>query len=69
MANQIACRREENFEDPDKFKPERWLKTFDDSYPKNSYLPFGKGLRKCIGENVAKLEMMLLTTKVSIYIF
>ncbi|XP_058798490.1 probable cytochrome P450 12a5, mitochondrial [Phymastichus coffea] len=64
MANQISSQKEENFEDPEKFKPERWLNTNEESYPKNSYLPFGKGLRSCIGESMAKLEMMLLTTKV-----
>ncbi|XP_011494560.1 PREDICTED: probable cytochrome P450 12a5, mitochondrial [Ceratosolen solmsi marchali] len=64
MANQISSQREENFEDPDKFKPDRWLKSSDDSYPQNSYLPFGKGIRNCIGENLAKLEMMLLTIKI-----
>ncbi|XP_008208149.1 probable cytochrome P450 12a5, mitochondrial isoform X1 [Nasonia vitripennis] len=63
MANQITFMREENFEDPEKFKPERWLKN-DDSFSVYSYLPFGKGLRSCMGENIAKLEIMLLTAKI-----
>lgn len=65
MANQISSQREENFEDPEKFKPERWLNPSEECSPKNSYLPFGKGLKSCIGESMAKLEMMLLTTKVN----
>ena len=65
MANQISSQREENFEDPEKFKVERWLNENENSYPKNGYLPFGKGIRSCMGQNMAKLEMMLLTTKVS----
>lgn len=69
MANQISSQREENFEDPDKFKPERWLETSDDSHPQNSYLPFGKGLRSCLGENMATLELMLLTSKVTNHMY
>ncbi|KAJ8667005.1 hypothetical protein QAD02_008667 [Eretmocerus hayati] len=64
MANQISSLREENFEDPHKFRPERWLRNDNNSYPKCSYLPFGKGLRSCMGENMAKLQMMLLTSRI-----
>ena len=64
MATQISSQREENFEDPQKFKPERWLEKDNLMNLEYSYLPFGKGLRSCIGENIAKLEIMLITTKV-----
>uniref|UniRef100_A0ABD2X7C4 Cytochrome P450 n=1 Tax=Trichogramma kaykai TaxID=54128 RepID=A0ABD2X7C4_9HYME len=63
MANQLSSQREENFEDSEKFRPERWM-TDNVCHPKNSYLPFGKGLRSCIGEDMAKIEMMLLITKI-----
>ncbi|XP_024945777.1 probable cytochrome P450 12a5, mitochondrial isoform X2 [Cephus cinctus] len=65
MANQIAARREENFEDPEKFKPERWMTNNDNpEYNQEfSYLPFGHGVRSCLGKSMAKMEMMLLTAK------
>nr|XP_034192784.1 probable cytochrome P450 12a5, mitochondrial isoform X1 [Osmia lignaria] len=62
MANQITSQREENFEDPEKFRPERWLnsKKEDTDF---SYLPFGYGARSCLGKNMAEAKMMLLTAK------
>lgn len=69
MANQITSQREENFEDPEKFRPERWLKSSNEVHDKHSFLPFGKGLRSCVGENIAKLQIMLLTTKVPLVKF
>lgn len=67
MANQISSHREENFEEPDKFKPERWLSgnTECDQHQKFSCLPFGYGIRSCLGKHMAETEIMLLTAKVS----
>jgi cytochrome P450 len=46
------------WEDPDKFMPERWLKdpptdALDESFP------FSRGVRVCIGRNLAMTEMRL----------
>ncbi|KAK2585165.1 hypothetical protein KPH14_008667 [Odynerus spinipes] len=64
MASQITSQREENFEDPEKFRPERWLTNHaDDDYQECSYLPFGHGVRSCLGRHMAELEMALVTAK------
>lgn len=64
MANQITSQREENYEDPDKFRPERWVTGSAREYNEFSCLPFGYGTRSCLGKNMAETEMMLLTAKV-----
>jgi cytochrome P450 len=44
------------FEDPDAFRPERWLDGLEDRLPPGAYFPFGAGPRRCIGEGFALLE-------------
>ncbi|XP_076683489.1 putative cytochrome P450 12a5, mitochondrial isoform X2 [Andrena cerasifolii] len=63
MANQITSQREENYEDPDKFRPERWLTSSSKENTDFSSLPFGYGARSCLGKNMAEANMMLLTAK------
>ncbi|KAI4488966.1 hypothetical protein M0804_004464 [Polistes exclamans] len=64
MASQITSQREENFEDPDKFRPERWLTNeMDNDFQEYSYLPFGHGARSCLGRHMAEIQMSLLTAK------
>ncbi|XP_025270469.1 probable cytochrome P450 12a5, mitochondrial [Camponotus floridanus] len=66
MANQITSQREEHFEDPGKYQPERWLKQDEhehNSYQEYSCLPFGHGVRSCLGKDMAEIQMMLLTAK------
>lgn len=67
MANQITSQREEHFEDPEKYQPERWLNRDEYVYDYQEYscLPFGYGVRSCLGRNMAETQMMLLTAKVS----
>ncbi|CAG8530772.1 12443_t:CDS:2 [Ambispora gerdemannii] len=60
------------WQDPKKFMPERFLKKVSDSngtvryeagnnIKKNTYMPFGGGVRICPGRNVAMTEMKALT--------
>ncbi|KAH0948968.1 hypothetical protein HN011_003439 [Eciton burchellii] len=63
MANEITSQREELFEDPEKYRPERWLNEKDQIHQDYSYLPFGRGMRSCLGKNLAETQMMLLTAK------
>jgi cytochrome P450 len=46
------------FEEPDAFKPERWIN--GDTAPKYAYFPFGGGPRQCIGNYFAMMEVVLL---------
>ncbi|XP_018357347.1 PREDICTED: probable cytochrome P450 12a5, mitochondrial isoform X2 [Trachymyrmex cornetzi] len=67
MANQITSQREEHFEDPKKYQPERWLNQDEhahNDYQEYSCLPFGYGIRSCLGRKMAETQMMLLTAKV-----
>jgi cytochrome P450 len=43
--------------DPDRFSSERSPKPF-------SYVPFGGGLRECLGKEFARLEMKLFAAKI-----
>ncbi|XP_049809205.1 cytochrome P450 4C1-like [Schistocerca nitens] len=54
----LLHRRPDNFPDPDKFDPGRFLEGGSArSLPPGSYLPFGAGSRKCVGSRYAFLEM------------
>jgi cytochrome P450 len=42
------------FEEPERFRPERFLDKLPDTY---SWIPFGGGIRRCIGATFAHMEM------------
>jgi len=42
------------FPQPDRFDPDRFLGTLPDTY---SWIPFGGGIRRCIGATFAHMEM------------
>lgn len=48
------------FDDPDAFKPERWVPEIAERVPKYAYFPFGGGPRQCIGNYFAMMEIVLL---------
>jgi cytochrome P450 len=59
----LAGMRADAYPEPDRFKPERWLGVKPDPY---TWLPFGGGIRRCIGMAFALLEMrVVLQTIVS----
>ena len=47
------------FPEPDKFKPERFLDDNGAFVPHPSVIPFGVGKRRCLGENLAKVELFI----------
>jgi cytochrome P450 len=47
-------RREDIYPEPDRFRPERFLA---DDPPPYSWIPFGGGIRRCIGAALAQAEM------------
>jgi cytochrome P450 len=50
---QLVHRREDVFADADEFRPERFL---DGSPPPATWIPFGGGLRRCLGAALAMVE-------------
>jgi cytochrome P450 len=53
----LAGRTRSAYPDPEQFKPERWLGVKPDPY---TWLPFGGGIRRCIGMAFAQLEMRVV---------
>jgi len=55
-----------NFSDPEKFLPERWLRESPCRHTAHAFanIPFGHGVRSCIGQRFAKLELYMLMVKV-----
>jgi cytochrome P450 len=49
--------REDLFPDPEEFRPERFLGTKPDTYV---WIPFGGGVRRCIGAAFAEYEMRIV---------
>lgn len=47
------------FEDPEAFRPERWLGNLAERLPRFAYFPFGGGMRVCVGNHFAMLEAVL----------
>jgi cytochrome P450 len=45
------------YEDPEEFRPERFLENGPETF---SWIPFGGGIRRCIGASFATLEMKLI---------
>lgn len=59
----------ENFSDPIKFSPSRWLRedntTDDKVFKSHATLPFAMGSRSCIGKKVANYQIHCLITQVN----
>ena len=49
----IAHSREDNYDNPERFDPERFL---GHNPPTNTWIPFGGGVRRCIGAGFAMME-------------
>jgi len=50
----LIHRRPELYPDPAAFRPERWLGVRPNPY---TFLPFGGGVRRCLGASFAETEM------------
>ena len=58
-------RREDIFENASEFVPERWLRSKSNS-KMDAYasIPFGHGVRMCLGRRLAELELQILLVKI-----
>jgi cytochrome P450 len=52
------------FDDPDAFKPERWLDGSTDLLSSFAYFPFGGGPRVCLGASFAMMEATLVMASI-----
>ncbi|XP_060078719.1 probable cytochrome P450 CYP44 [Ylistrum balloti] len=60
------CKNKNYFRNPDKFCPERWLRSNpnrDNSHP-FAFLPFGYGTRNCVGQRFAEMEIYVSVSKI-----
>jgi cytochrome P450 len=53
------------WEQPEQFDPERFTPERADGRPRFAYFPFGSGPRRCIGQNLAMLEMLVILAMVA----
>lgn len=53
------------FSDPDRFDPERFSEEAKRTRPAFSYIPFGAGGRRCLGESFAELEGLLIMATIA----
>lgn len=60
MSQWVMHRDARFFDDPEAFRPERWLDGLENRLPKGAYFPFGDGPRRCIGQGFALLDTYLV---------
>jgi cytochrome P450 len=60
MSQYVTHRDARFFEEPDRFKPERWEGDLEARLPRGAYFPFSAGDRHCIGEGFAWQEALLV---------
>lgn len=60
MSPWVIHRREDYFPDPMRFDPDRFTEQSIAARPAFAYLPFGGGRHICIGQNLARLESLLV---------
>lgn len=56
------------FDEPDAFRPERWLDGLEKRLPRFAYFPFGGGARVCIGNYFALMEATLVVATMAQHI-
>lgn len=65
MPQAVVHRDPQWYEEPDKFRPDRWKNDFEKHLPKCTYFPFGAGPRTCIGNTFAMAEMILVVAMIA----
>jgi len=53
----LTNRNDQVYTEPERFRPERFLANSPETF---SWIPFGGGIRRCIGASFAQLEMSLI---------
>lgn len=53
------------FDEPNEFRPERWLGENPKPIPRCAYAPFGAGPRQCIGNHFAMMEAVIILASIA----
>jgi len=61
----VLHRDERFWDDPEAFRPERWLDSEADDRPEYAYFPFGGGPRRCVGQSFAMVEAQLVLATIA----
>lgn len=64
MQNYVHHRDPAIYKKPNEFIPERWIGVEPSSEMEKAFTPFSLGPRSCIGQNLAKAELLLATSLV-----
>lgn len=65
MSQWVMHRDPRFYEEPELFRPERWLDDRSKSLPRFAYFPFGGGPRICIGASFAMTEAVLVLATIA----
>ena len=65
MSQWVMHRDPRYFDEPEEFRPERWLDGLENRLPAGAYFPFGDGPRRCIGQGFALLELGMVIATVA----
>jgi cytochrome P450 len=65
MSQFVMHRNPRFFADPLQFDPERFTPEQDAARPRFAYFPFGGGVRQCIGESFAWMELVLVIATIA----
>lgn len=60
MSQYVMHRDGRYYDEPERFKPQRWEDNFQDRLPRGAYFPFSAGDRHCIGKGFAWQEALLI---------
>ncbi|KAK7818904.1 hypothetical protein U0070_001107 [Myodes glareolus] len=67
LCHYVASRDPSTFSEPESFQPDRWLRNKGTENSKVQHpfgsVPFGYGVRSCLGRRIAELEMQLLLSR------
>ena len=61
----VIHHRPDVYDQPDLFDPDRWLPDRAVHIPREAYIPFGDGARRCLGDNFGMIEAVLVLAAIT----